>query len=623
MRVRSASKRSQSGQAICMFTIMLMFVLVPMVGLAIDGGRGYLVRLKLSSAVDGGALAAARLMSSGGSAAQQQSYAMATAVQYVQANFPNGYFGASLVSGSNGATACVDPGTDSSDPCHVNGSGGVSTYKVRTVALNGSANMNALFMGIIGIPTINVNASGVASRRDVRVMLIIDRSSSMSGYFGTSSDSIIPMATAFVKSFSGSSDFGGRDEVGLVVFGGSGIVAYPARHIANDFTDYTQFTPPDNNFKINSNGAIIKNGSDPGYLSQINYGSHTGTAEGLYLAYMTLRADAATNTDLSTKLNVIVLFTDGIPNGITAFANDPGLATAAGRQDFMLSLPGTSGCADIAAGKGAVTTPPVGGTNMIGWFEQNNGNQQSSTSTPNGLFPNMMAYAYSNSHTGNSGKTTGAGDDIGLYLSHADADDNSSETVKIPQWSDGPCTSTNPMNKTVAVMRSFPRNDLYGNYIDLVGHPPPAVSGLTMPTGPSGKPLYQSGTLWSTSTQCNSEIFSMTDVADGCQVGLASWQALAHQAWKVWNQIVWSKATQTNILDPAPNQSNPVIFTIGFSHDASDLPDMNLLQIVANDPASPVPYSSRVNGKAYLASDPNSVASAFTQIESEILRLAK
>ena len=100
-----------------------------------------------------------------------------------------------------------------------------------------------------------------------------------------------------------------------MVFGGSGIVAYPPRDITKDYTDYTKFTPPDNNFKLSTN--------IPKYIDDMASGSNTGTAEALYLAYMTLRADAATNTELSTKLNVIVLFTDGLPNGVTAFANDP------------------------------------------------------------------------------------------------------------------------------------------------------------------------------------------------------------------------------------------------------------------------------------------------------------
>jgi nucleoid DNA-binding protein len=69
-------------------------LLIPMVGLAIDGGGAYLVKSKLSSAVDGAALAAGRLMGTppGASVATQISYASTTAQQFLAANFPTNFF---------------------------------------------------------------------------------------------------------------------------------------------------------------------------------------------------------------------------------------------------------------------------------------------------------------------------------------------------------------------------------------------------------------------------------------------------------------------------------------------------------------------------------------------------
>jgi hypothetical protein len=114
----------------------------------------------------------------------------------------------------------------------------------------------------------------------------------------------------------------------------------------------------------------------------------------------------------------------------------------------------------------------------------------------------------------------------------------------------------------------------------------------------------------------------MTTPNDACQVALASWNAAAHQAWKIWNQQVWDNAAQLNKADPAPNLPQPVIFTIGYSHD-SEPPDLTLLQIIANDPLSPVSFSNRIKGQAFLAKDPNAVDAAFQQIASEILRLSQ
>lgn len=588
-RLRAGLRNGRSGQALIMLTLMLSSLLLPIVGLAIDGGRAYLVRIKLSTAVDGASLAAGRLLGTppGGTVSTQTTYATDTAQQFLAANFPSGFFGAQLVGSGN---VCVDPGTDSSDPCHVGNGGQVQTYKIRTVSVSASAQMPSFFMRILGFPTVTVSASGVAQRRDVRVVVAIDRSSSMSSFYtangiGSNPPGIQDMIWNFVNSFSGAGEIGGRDELGLVVFGGSGIVAYPTRNIANDYTDYTTFAPPDNNFKTRSKAII----------NEIHSESNTGTAEALYLAYMTLRADAATNTDLGTKLNVIVLFTDGLPNGITAFANDPNQSAAQGKN-FMISS--GSGCTD--PGYGSYSTPLVSGTNrnLIGWFSQWNGFANSNYNA-HGLFKPMMAYA-ANGHTGTA--------DIDDWMKTSEPDS--------PQWANHGCPSDTMPQGT---MVKFPDYDLYGNYTNLDNAP--IVNGIKPPKGPTGQSLYQLGSLYS--NQCGNNNYNATLTSNACQIGLASWQATVHQAWKIWNQIIWDKGTQVNKADPATNLSAPVIFTIGFDDSASEKPDLKMLQLIANDQNSPAPFATRVNGRAYLAADINAVGTAFEQIRSEILRLSQ
>ena len=129
----------------------------------------------------------------------------------------------------------------------------------------------------------------------------------------------------------------------------------------------------------------------------------------------------------------------------------------------------------------------------------------------------------------------------------------------------------------------------------------------------------------STTISATTRLTCDTRPTNSCQIGLASWQATAHQAWKIWNQIIWDKTTQTNKVDPAANLSQPVIFTIGFDHSSTggEAPDMTLLQMIANDPLSPVSFSSRINGQAFRAADPNAVDAAFQQIASQILRLSQ
>ena len=71
------------------FTLTYMAVILTglclFTGLAVDSGRGYVVKAQLTKAVDGAALGAARALNSGD--------ARAEAVRIFKANFPPGYMG--------------------------------------------------------------------------------------------------------------------------------------------------------------------------------------------------------------------------------------------------------------------------------------------------------------------------------------------------------------------------------------------------------------------------------------------------------------------------------------------------------------------------------------------------
>ena len=71
------------------FTLTYMAVILTglclFTGLAVDSGRGYVVKAQLTKAVDGAALGAARALNSGD--------ARAEAVRIFRANFPPGYMG--------------------------------------------------------------------------------------------------------------------------------------------------------------------------------------------------------------------------------------------------------------------------------------------------------------------------------------------------------------------------------------------------------------------------------------------------------------------------------------------------------------------------------------------------
>src|SRR5271170_5839037 len=90
-------RSSRSGAALIMFTVMLVLLVTPLVGLAIDGAVLYLIQARLAAAVDAAALAGARSLSVGLTLASQTASAQATAQTYFTANFPIGVFRTSNV----------------------------------------------------------------------------------------------------------------------------------------------------------------------------------------------------------------------------------------------------------------------------------------------------------------------------------------------------------------------------------------------------------------------------------------------------------------------------------------------------------------------------------------------
>ncbi len=135
----------------CMLCIPL--VLIPMAGLAIDATILRIVQSRLSASVDGAALGVGRLL---GTSASPD----ATAKEFVKANFvvgAAGFWGANNLAISTVYT----PGI------------------TKTIVVNASADVPLLFMQIFGQRKATVTAAATATRTDSRIMLVIDRSTSM------------------------------------------------------------------------------------------------------------------------------------------------------------------------------------------------------------------------------------------------------------------------------------------------------------------------------------------------------------------------------------------------------------------------------------------------------------
>jgi Mg-chelatase subunit ChlD len=235
-------------------------------GLAFDAGMAYFIRSRLIAATDAAALAGGRSLNVGLDPSTQYANAKAIAMQYFNANFPTGYLGVKNLS--------VQP--DAHD-----GPNGT-----RVVSVQVSATVSLYFSGLFGASTTTLNAYAKTSRRDVNVMLLLDRSGSMGPVCGTLKAS----AESFVDKFTNQ-----RDRVGLITFMGNANVDYPS---TLNFKD----TP-----SLNS------------VLDQLVCGGNTGSAAAFGLAQTQFTLPSNPNALLEPgAMNVVVFFTDGLPNGYTA-----------------------------------------------------------------------------------------------------------------------------------------------------------------------------------------------------------------------------------------------------------------------------------------------------------------
>jgi Mg-chelatase subunit ChlD len=262
-----SSSRKEKGIAI-LLTGVLLVLIIPIVGLAIDAGVLYALKAKLVLATDAAALAAARSLNLGLTLAAQEAAATGRAVTVYNANFPANAF----YTKNNTVSASVAE----------------NAYKTRTVTVNGQLDAPTYFMRFLGFDHTTVKASGTASRRDVNLVLVLDRSSSMSN---ANSCAIMKAdAVQFVNMFSE-----GRDTIGLITFGSS---------------IYTGFRPS-KSFKT-----VLAPNTDtlPNLINQIQCGGNTSSAMALNAAYNMIKT-----INQSGALNVILFFTDGYPNGVTGF----------------------------------------------------------------------------------------------------------------------------------------------------------------------------------------------------------------------------------------------------------------------------------------------------------------
>ncbi len=173
--------REERGGIIALVAVSLVMILAS-AGLAIDLGRGYVERVRLSRAVDAGSLAAARSLRLGQAAARGEAVAVA---------------GANGVVNGGGVSTSVE--------FAVNGRG------ENTVTMHAARTIPTTFMRILGRTDMDLAVSATAAVPPVDLVLVLDQSGSLQ-ITGSWAD-LQNAARAFVRQFDDA-----IDQMGLVTF---------------------------------------------------------------------------------------------------------------------------------------------------------------------------------------------------------------------------------------------------------------------------------------------------------------------------------------------------------------------------------------------------------------------
>jgi Flp pilus assembly protein TadG len=314
MKPQSVPKRNR-GQILVVAALSAV-VLIGFAALAIDSGISYAVKAKLNAAVDAAAIAAARATVTGATDSARTSAAIAAGQKFFDLNFPpGGYLGAKVT--STGVTITPVHQTD-------------GKWSVTAFA---DAQRDTYLMGVLGLTSMTVHAQAGSVRRDVDMILVLDTSGSLGSAFAQ----VKASAISFLGNFASSP---GGDRVGLVLFSSGAVLSVP---IDKDNV---------RGFDINAMTTAIN------AIPQAS--GSTASSEGLRLAHDEIdRIDPG----IRSSLRVIVFFSDGAPNDVTAtfsVQNNGGHVTGTVTGDLYSDTTGGDASLATAMYSNAVRDQSVG-----------------------------------------------------------------------------------------------------------------------------------------------------------------------------------------------------------------------------------------------------------------------
>lgn len=549
---------------------------IGMVGLAVDVGTIYMIKARLSAAVDAASLAAGRSVNLANSVDQAQTQATAAAHQFFNANFPAGFL-------NSIGTPTVTPTFTQETDANGNPSG------VLDISVSASAQAPTYFMNIFTVPSVTVAASGTASRRGLVLMLVLDQSSSMN----TAADPITGLtacqamkqaAQNFITLFSP------YDYVGLVTF---------------DITAHLVYPP----------STSYGNGSLNAAIGAIACTSNTNTISALELAYQQIRA-----VNLRLAENTIMLFTDGSPNGISA--NFPLRTSLDSRWGPALANPAPPAQAGATFGYN-------NSCNDVGPQDANGVNEEA-------ICINMPVECTTAGTVRGTLAQWGGQDSWGASSYGLAKPTDSDPVPSFPATcsNNGGLPSTN-VRQFIAYI---PDTDIYGNSLHGIRDFWLFQTNQLCSPDPTVTPnCKNTGDLWASHAAIgsgsnffpNTNIYTNANTYRGFfrpdqpnSIVAASMNGTLSEAFKI----------------RADTTYHTVIHTIYLTGNGTDSVDREFLPMVANfpiipalpyDPVSFLPYANpafqaqQEQGKYFVTADRNQLQSLFAQLASEVLRLSK
>lgn len=246
--------------------------------------------------------------------------AQTVGTEFLTANFPNGFMGAKLVSAGNYGSVSVSA---------INYAGGAGTVgtsaTAKLVTVNGQVIAPLYFLSVTGSYWEPLAVSAQAKREGMLIMLLMDGSDSMgttldSGGVNSACDDAATDAQAFLAYKQFDPDI---DRIGMVAFGGQTYTVAPNGNFqASGSTNTVYSALTDYHLANNANGT---SDSTAGASANQGCGGNTNTMEGLQQALVAIQnfyiqektnGYAACNT-CRNRADIIVLMTDGAPNGMT------------------------------------------------------------------------------------------------------------------------------------------------------------------------------------------------------------------------------------------------------------------------------------------------------------------